>query len=69
MANWMIQCADRYLGPLYDYLHNRMYRFHVLQADETLVRVSRDGRPGKQQELHVGLPDGKGIWGYTHYPV
>ena len=20
MANWMIQCADRYLGPLYDYL-------------------------------------------------
>lgn len=43
MANWMIQCADRYLGPLYDYLHNRMYRFHVLQADETLVRVSKDG--------------------------
>lgn len=24
---------------------------------------------GKQQELHVGLPGGKGIWGYTHYPV
>ena len=30
MANWVIQCADRYLGPLYDYLHNRMYLFHVL---------------------------------------
>lgn len=21
MANWMIQCADRYLGILYDYFH------------------------------------------------
>ena len=30
MANWVIQCADRYLGLLYNYLHNRMYRFHVL---------------------------------------
>ena len=43
MANWVIQCANRYLGPLYDYLHNRMYRFHVLQADETPVKVSKDG--------------------------
>ena len=49
MANWMIQCADRYLGPLYDYLHNRMYRFHVLQADETPVKVSKDGRPANSK--------------------
>ena len=35
MANWMIQCADRYLGILYDYLHKELYRFHVLQADES----------------------------------
>ena len=33
MANWMIQCAERYLGPLYDRLHREIYRFHVLQAD------------------------------------
>ena len=44
MANWMIQCADRYLGILYDYLHKELYRFHVLQADETPVVVSKDGR-------------------------
>lgn len=43
MANWMIQCADQYLGPLYDYLHNRMYRFHVLQADENRSRYRRMG--------------------------
>ena len=43
IANWVIQCADRYLGPLYDYLHNRMYRFHVLQADELRSRCQRTG--------------------------
>ena len=45
MANWMIQCADRYLGILYDYLHKEMYRFHVLQADETPVMVSKTDAP------------------------
>ena len=49
MANWMIQCADRYLGILYDYLHKELYRFHVLQADETPVMVSKDGRPANSK--------------------
>ena len=49
MANWVIQCAGRYLGPLYDHLHNRMYRYHVLQADETPVKVSKDGRPANSK--------------------
>ena len=48
MANWMIQCADRYLGILYDRLHKEMYQFHVLQADETPVMVTKDGTAGKQ---------------------
>lgn len=45
MANWTIQCADRYLAVLYDYLHEKMFDYHVLQADETPVLVNRDGRP------------------------
>lgn len=45
MANWTIQCADRYLAVLYDYLHERLYGYHVLQADETPVLVNKDGRP------------------------
>lgn len=44
MANWTIQCADRYLAILYDYLHERLYDYHVLQADETPVLVNKDGR-------------------------
>lgn len=45
MANWTIQCADRYLAVLYDHLHEKLYRYHVLQADETPVLVNKDGRP------------------------
>ena len=45
MANWTIQCADRYLAILYDYLHEKMYSYHVLQADETPVLVNKDDRP------------------------
>lgn len=51
MANWMIQCADRYLGSLYDRLHKEMYTFHVLQADETPVLVSKDGRPANSKSF------------------
>ncbi|WZL80636.1 transposase [Vallitaleaceae bacterium 9-2] len=45
MVNWMIQCGDRYLGTVYDRLHAEMYTFHVLQAEETPGKVSKDGRP------------------------
>ena len=45
MENWTIQCADRYLAVLYDYLHEKLYSYHVLQADETPVLVNKDGRP------------------------
>lgn len=45
MANWTIQCEERYLSLLYDRLHKEIYSSHVLQADETPVCVSKDGRP------------------------
>ena len=54
MANWTIQCADRYLAVLYDYLHEKMYGYHVLQADETPVLVNKDGRPaGSKSHMWV----------------
>lgn len=45
MANWTIQCSERYLSLLYDQLHKELYSSKVLQADETPVCVSKDGRP------------------------
>lgn len=44
MAHWTVQCAERYLAILYDYLHKKLYDYHVLQADETPVTVNKDGR-------------------------
>ena len=56
MANWTIQCADRYLAVLYDYLHEKLYGYHVLQADETPVLVNKDGRPaGSKSYMWVHL--------------
>ena len=41
MAHWTILCAERYLSIFYDYLHQKFYDYHVLQADETPVLVSK----------------------------
>lgn len=45
MANWMIRLGEEYLAVLYDYLHEKLYDYHVIQADETPVLVNHDGRP------------------------
>jgi len=45
MANWMIRLGEEYLGIVYDKLHELLYDYHVIQADETPVLVNRDGRP------------------------
>ena len=66
MANWMIQCADRYLGILYDRLHREMYQFHVLQADETPVMVTKDGRPANSKSYMWIYRTGKC---YTDTPI
>jgi len=44
MANWVIRTSERYLSLLYDRMHKELYKSHVLHADETPVRVSKDGR-------------------------
>ncbi|MBN2898609.1 MAG: IS66 family transposase [Clostridia bacterium] len=49
MANWMIRLSEEYLGILYDYLHQLLLNFHVIQADETPVLVNRDGRSAGSQ--------------------
>lgn len=45
MANWMIRLAEEYLAVMYDRLHQLLYGYHVIQADETPVLVNHDGRP------------------------
>ena len=45
MAHWMIRLAEEYLGVMYDCLHQKLYGYHVIQADETPCLVNKDGRP------------------------
>ena len=49
MANWMIRLGESYLAVMYDYLHRLLYRYHVIQADETPVLVNKDGRPASSK--------------------
>lgn len=54
MAHWMIGCANKYLSQLYDLLHEKIYGYHILQADETPVLVTKDGRgPGSKSYMWV----------------
>lgn len=51
MANWVIQCAERYLGIMFDYLKKELLSFRILQADETPVFVTKDGRPANSKSF------------------
>ena len=45
LANWMIRYSEDYLSIIYDILHKKLYNYHLLHADETPVRVSKDDHP------------------------
>lgn len=55
MANWMIRLGGEYLGVMYDYLHELLYDYHVIQTDETPVLVNKDGRKAGSKSW---------MWGY-----
>lgn len=44
MANWVIRTSERYFSLLYDRMHEAIYKSRILHADETPVRVAKDGR-------------------------
>ena len=51
MANWMIRCSERYLGPVFIRLHQLLLEYDVIQQDETPVKVSKDGRPANSKSF------------------
>lgn len=66
MASWTIKVAENYLSLLYDYLHREIYNYHVLQADETPVEVTKDGRPAGSKSYMWVYRTGKM---YTENPI
>ena len=69
MAHWTILCAERYLSILYDYLHERLYDYHVIQADETPVRVTKEDRSEGDRHYMWVYRTGKNICGQADRPV
>ena len=54
MANWVNRCSELYLSLLYDRMHQELLKERVVQADETSVKVSKDGRPaGSESRMWV----------------
>ena len=49
LANWVIRCSERYLYPIVDRMQTELRRLPVLQADETVCKVSKDGRPANAE--------------------
>jgi transposase len=48
LANWMLQGADRWLGPLYTRMHEHLLKQDILHADETTLQVLHE--PGRSAE-------------------
>lgn len=46
MANWCITTSERYLSLMVERLKKELLQSHVIHADETPVRVVKDGREG-----------------------
>ena len=48
MSNWMIYCAETWLTPIYDRLHQMLLQSDIINADETELQVLRE--PGRKAQ-------------------
>ena len=70
MANWMIQWCQTGIWESFMITSTKgLYRFHVLQADETPVMVSKDGRPANSKSYMWVYRTGKIYKDTRHRPV
>ena len=50
MANWVIQCSQTWLTPLYKHMKQRLLEQNVIHADESVVQVLKeDGKPATSE--------------------
>ena len=50
MSNWVIQCAQTWLKPLYKHMKQHLLEQSVIHADETVVQVLKeDGKPATSE--------------------
>ena len=49
MSSWVIRTTERYLSLLYDRMKEELLNTELIHADETPVKVSKDGRDGMKK--------------------
>ena len=59
MANWIISCADRYLGLLYGQMKEEFLKSRYIHCDETRIQVidEPDPKGSSQNWMWVYLTD------------
>lgn len=58
MANWIINCADRYLKPLYQLMKEELLESRYIHCDESRIGTRRTGSERDDPELDVGISHG-----------
>lgn len=48
LGNWIIDCAEKYLQPLYGYFHRELLKRRFAMADETRIQVLKE--PGRRPQ-------------------
>lgn len=55
MSNWLIRCAEDWLGPIYRRLKVHLLEQEILHADETTVQVLREPGKAAQSKSYMWL--------------
>ncbi|KGP82728.1 MULTISPECIES: IS66 family transposase [unclassified Paenibacillus] len=55
LANWMIAGPERWLTPLYDYMHKELLRRDIAHADETTLQVLKEPGRAAQTKSYLWL--------------
>ncbi|WP_415841410.1 IS66 family transposase, partial [Paenibacillus alkaliterrae] len=55
MANWLITGSERWLTPLYDYMHAELLKRDIAHADETTLQVLKEPGRAAQTKSYLWL--------------
>jgi transposase len=55
MANWLIAGSERWLSPLYDYMHAELLKRDIAHADETTLQVLHEPGRAAQAKSYLWL--------------
>jgi transposase len=53
MSNWLVKCAEDWLEPIYDALHQMLCKHTILHADETVLQVLHEPDKTAQSKSYM----------------